>query len=106
MIVGSLRKTGASHDQRITNRMGAGAQTKGCPCGMGGGEMNDREIIEKCNDLAREFYKMMGYVRTKSFSFYQATHTQERLCWEMARLACETLSGDEIEDALEGLDAK
>jgi|ACXJ01.1.fsa_nt_gi hypothetical protein len=35
-----------------------------------------KQIVAETNELAREFYSMLGYNRPKSFLFYKATHPQ------------------------------
>jgi hypothetical protein len=64
----------------------------------------DRGIIERANELARDFYAMMGYRQPLGYRFDQATHPQERLCWEMVRLAYEVLKKTNLDDVLVSLE--
>jgi len=62
--------------------------------------MNDEQLVKAANGLARRFYKMMGYEVGADYLFYNATHPQEKLCWDMAVEAFEALRDTDIEDAL------
>ena len=63
----------------------------------------DKEIIEQTNNLARDFYKIMGY-NGEGVRFYESTHPQERLCWNLACKAQENLTNTEIDDILDNLE--
>ena len=64
----------------------------------------DKEIIEQTNNLAKDFYKVMGYNGIEGFRFYESSHPQERLCWILACKAQEKLTNTEIEDILDNLE--
>lgn len=66
--------------------------------------MTDKELIDQANALARRFYAAMGYIVKSGFQFYNVAHPQERLCWELARIAFEELRDTDIEDALNNLE--
>jgi hypothetical protein len=42
------------------------------------------KIVEQTNALAHKLYGLMGHQRPGEFKFYEATHPQEVLMWEMA----------------------
>ena len=65
--------------------------------------MDNRSLVESCNELACLFYKSQGYERGPEFKFYEATHPHERGCWVMATMAYEHINGDSVEEALEGI---
>ena len=65
---------------------------------------SSREIVEQTNELARRFYRMMGYVVKDGYCFHEATHPQEVLCWKMAAEAMEFLTSTELSDALYDLE--
>ena len=56
--------------------------------------------IANANDLAREFYRLMGYVREEDYRFDEATHPQEKLCWQMACAAFEHIEGTDLNEVL------
>lgn len=61
-----------------------------------------QEIIAQTNELAREFYRLMGYVVSEGHRFDDEgrinRHPQEALCWNMACAAQYELTGTDIED--------
>lgn len=60
--------------------------------------MSDEELIEQTNNLAHRFYRMHGYQAPKGFKFYEATHPQEVLMWDMACAAMEDLRQTDVSD--------
>lgn len=69
--------------------------------------MDDRsplEIIETARSLARKLYARMGCAVPAGYRFEDATHPQERLCWQMACDAFETIDGTEIAEVLEEIE--
>lgn len=69
----------------------------------GAGNVEDktnRELIRDANELARHFYKSMGYEVPDDYQFHQATHPQERGCWNLASIAYEFLTDTDLENAL------
>lgn len=66
--------------------------------------MDDREVVDGCNALAREFYSMHGYQVPAGYAFHKASHPQERLMWDMAVAAYEHVNGTDVESALAGLE--
>lgn len=59
-----------------------------------------KNIVKKCNDLARAFYKMQGYQVSSGFKFWRAHHPQEAGAWNMAKVACEHLRNFDVDAAL------
>lgn len=53
--------------------------------------MEDEEIIERANKLARTFYSTMGYQASEDHRFYEATHPQEAMMWDFACIAMNQL---------------
>jgi hypothetical protein len=58
----------------------------------------DREIFNRLNKLARQFYKVLGYEVREGFDFSSARHSRERMCYRMAELAFEEFIGYTPED--------
>ncbi|PAW76794.1 MAG: hypothetical protein B9S32_13735 [Verrucomicrobia bacterium Tous-C9LFEB] len=61
---------------------------------------SDSDIVDQTNALAREFYRLMGYVVRDGYRFDQAHHPQEKMCWAMACHAQETLTETDPNDVL------
>jgi hypothetical protein len=61
---------------------------------------NAREIVDNCNALARQFYRMHGCEQPDDYKFYEATHPIERGCWNMAVLAYDHIEGTCVDDCL------
>lgn len=60
----------------------------------------EAQVISDCNALARNFYAKHGCTVDGDFKFYKAHHPLEKLCWYMAVLAYEEISGTDVEGAL------
>ena len=60
----------------------------------------DLQVVMDCNELAREFYQLHGYVVPEGYRFDQASHPQEQLMWRLASLATVALTDTDPEDAL------
>ena len=52
------------------------------------------KIRDRLNNLAREFYRQMGYLQREGFDFSASEHPQERMCYRMAEIAYEEFMGD------------
>ena len=63
----------------------------------------DQEIINEALDLAREFYRLMGYVQADGYKFYEATHPQEIMCWNMAIVAFDIIGATDLLDVLDSV---
>lgn len=66
-----------------------------------------QEIIDQTNELARQFYAIMGYEVPEGHQFDGETinrHPQERQCWRMACAAQLLLTDTDVEDALQELE--
>jgi hypothetical protein len=59
---------------------------------------NGRKLLADGNELARMFYRRMGYVRPEGYRFDRATHPQEQMVWAMACDAVEHFFGTELEE--------
>lgn len=66
--------------------------------------MNDREIVELANELAAKFYGFLGKKRPDDFEFWRATHPEEKMMWDMAAEAMETLLGTDANDAVSNIE--
>lgn len=66
--------------------------------------MSDQEIVDACNELARLFYKINGYVVKEGYRFDLASHPQEKCMWYMAVVAYDHIEGTDVEDALNNLE--
>lgn len=69
----------------------------------------DNEILDQTNELARQFYSLMGYEVKKAHRFdplsgKKAPHPQEILCWNMAALAQLVLTDTELDDVISNLE--
>ncbi len=64
----------------------------------------EQQIVDDCNALARQFYKMQGCEVPDDFKFYEAHHPMEVGCWNMAVLAYDHIEGTDVEDALAQVD--
>ena len=64
----------------------------------------NRELVARCNELARLFYGMQQCVVPDDFKFYEATHPAEVSCWVTAVAAFDFINGDDVEDALAQLE--
>lgn len=51
-------------------------------------------IKDKINEIARLLYARIGYQRKKGFDFQESQHPQEQMCFDMAGLAWEEITGD------------
>lgn len=60
-----------------------------------------KEIIEQTNELARSFYKEMGYNETRpNFMFYSSQHPTEVLMWRFACMAQLELTDTDPDDLI------
>ena len=57
-----------------------------------------KETFDLGNELAREFYRLRGYVVPEGYRFDLATHPHEVACWAMAEAAFEMIEGTELDD--------
>ena len=57
-------------------------------------------IIREANELARSFYRHMGYVVPEGYRFDRAHHPTERMCWDMTVTAYLDLKAIELRDVL------
>lgn len=64
---------------------------------------SDKQIVADANELAREFYGLMGYLVPPGHDFRLAMHPQEQMCWKMAVCAYERISGTDVENAVDNL---
>lgn len=60
-----------------------------------------QQIVERCNELARTFYKMQGCNADVNFKFYEAHHPLEVGCWNMAVVAYDHIEGTDVQDCLD-----
>ena len=64
-------------------------------------EKTDEEIVKQANELARRFYAALGYQMREEYKFYEATHPQEIMVWNMAVEAYEYIECTDVEDVLD-----
>ena len=64
----------------------------------------DQQVVDECNNLARQFYLMHGCEVPDDYKFYTAEHPMEAGCWNMAVLAYDHIEGTDVESALAWLD--
>jgi hypothetical protein len=65
-----------------------------------------QEIVDQTNELARELYRLRGYVRPRGYRFDKATHPQEVEAWNGACEAQLLLTQTDVDDALQELDGE
>lgn len=63
-----------------------------------------KEIVRRCNDLARWFYAAHGCQVPKGYRFDLACHPPERSMWSLAVLAFDFIEGTDVKGALDQLD--
>lgn len=63
----------------------------------------EEQIVDDANELARDFYSILGYEAREGFRFDLSAHPQEQAMWRMACHAFEKIHGTDVEDALETL---
>lgn len=61
----------------------------------------DREIVEQTNVLARQLYRLRGYVVPEGYRFDQSTHPHAQEAWAGACAAQLLLTATDPDDALE-----
>lgn len=69
-----------------------------------GPELSSQEIVDLCNELARELYKQHGYRVREGYRFDQAINPRMRTMWSMASVAFELLRKTDVTDALADLE--
>lgn len=65
---------------------------------------SSKQIVDQTNEMARQFYKCLGYEGAKGFRFDQSEHPTEYAIWEMACIAQEMLTDTEPKNALSDLE--
>lgn len=63
----------------------------------------EMECVNRCNELARQFYKMHGYEVPEAYRFDQATHPQELGMWNLAAAAYYWIDGTDVQEILRNL---
>ena len=59
---------------------------------------NARKLLANANELARKFYRVLGYERPEGYRFDKAAHSLECCCWLMAKIAFESLTFTDLDD--------
>ncbi|HTU18531.1 MAG TPA: hypothetical protein VMG10_10765 [Gemmataceae bacterium] len=62
--------------------------------------MSNKEIVAKCNALARRFYAMHGCHVEAGYRFDDAEHPHEMSMWNMAVAAFDSIADIDVESAL------
>lgn len=57
-------------------------------------------ILAMANDLAREFYRLIGHQVPPGYLFHKATHPQEAMCWAFAAAAYERLAATDLAEVV------
>jgi len=63
-----------------------------------------RETFGLAQELAREFYRLRGYVVPEGYRFDRATHPHEQMCWAMAAAAFDMIEGTELSEIADELE--
>lgn len=66
-------------------------------------KMTDQQIVDRANDLARQFYDAQGYTVKPGFRFDLSCHPHERGMWRLACIAFEELAATDPDDAISNL---
>ena len=64
----------------------------------------EQELVDDANELARQFYALMGYEVPEGYRFDRASHPHEVMVWRQAVLAYDLIEGTDVEDALNQID--
>jgi hypothetical protein len=64
-------------------------------------ERSDREILAQTNAVARELYRLRGYVTPSNYRFNLATHPHEVEAWNGACIAQLMLTGTDLRDVVD-----
>jgi hypothetical protein len=51
-------------------------------------------VRDKINQIARQLYARMGYIAEPDLDFESSTHPQEVMCFDLATIAWEEITGD------------
>ncbi|MGG7476447.1 MULTISPECIES: hypothetical protein [Providencia] len=62
--------------------------------------LTDRQIVDTANELARVYYKRLGYEVPFGYRFDKASHPQEIALFDMACIAFDILRETSVMDAL------
>lgn len=62
------------------------------------------QIVDQTNEMARQFYKCLGYEGAKGFRFDQSGHPTEYTMWKMACIAQEMLTSTDPMNALSDME--
>ncbi len=60
----------------------------------------EKEIIDRALELAKRIYSYMGYEVDKGYKFYQSSHSQEQMVWQIVVTAYDFIEGTDIDDTL------
>lgn len=66
-------------------------------------EKTDLELVNDCNYVAREFFRLLGYCAPADYKFYRSGYPRAALAWTMAKTAAEWLCGHEMDDAVDSV---
>ena len=64
----------------------------------------DEQIVSQTNELARELYRLRGYVVPNGYRFDASTHPHEREAWSAACAAQMMLTETDPNEALSNLE--
>lgn len=67
-------------------------------------KLTDHQIVDMANELARVYYKRMGYEVTFGYRFDKAIHPQEVALFDMACIAFDVLRETSVIDALDNIE--
>lgn len=60
----------------------------------------DREIVDSCNELARELLRLLGFCSPDGVKIYESRNPRCQLAWRMAVEAFDHIEGTDVDDAL------
>ncbi len=68
--------------------------------------MTNEELVNAAIELADDFYRLHGFEPKKNFKYWESSHPQEQLIFEMACLAFEKIRGSDVMEAIEDIEAE
>jgi hypothetical protein len=57
------------------------------------------QVVRAANELARELYSAFGYAVPDGFRFDRATNGRQKMMWDLAAVAIESIEGTDINEA-------
>ena len=91
-------------EENAALRAALGTNSGICQAEQGGALRTAQEIMDQTNQLARELYRLRGYVRPEGYRFDEATHPHEVQAWQGACAAQLLLTETDVDDVIQELE--